>query len=109
MRVLASRQGNFPTLLRGAELPLMACSAKWINICGSIAHMAMQEDLAKLEERDPEFFAYLQQTDADLLHFSLPPVDTEAEDTEAEGAEEEDASAQQMEVQLASSPCLLHI
>ena len=104
MRVLASRQGNFFTLLRGAELTLMACSAKCTNICGSIAHMAMQEDLAKLEERDPEFFAYLQQTDSDLLNFSLPPVDTEAE-----GAEEEDASAEPMEVQLSSSPCLLYI
>ena len=82
----------------------MACSAKCTNICGSIAHMAMQEDLAKLEERDPEFFAYLQQTDSDLLNFSLPPIDTEAE-----GAEEEDASAQQTEVRLSLPFCPLHI
>ena len=63
-----------------------------------LLHMAMQEDLAKLEERDPEFFAYLQQTDSDLLNFSLAPIDTEAE-----GAEEEDASAQQIEVWLSLS------
>ena len=82
----------------------MAIHIKCTKICGSILHMAAQEDLAKLEERDPEFFAYLQQTDSDLLNFSLPPLDTEGE-----GAEEEDASAQQTEVQLSSSPCLLHI
>ena len=104
MRVLDFRQGKLPPLLRGAELTLMACIAKCTNICGSIAHMAMQEDLAKLEERDPEFFAYLQQTDSDLLNFSLPPIDTKAE-----GAEEEDASAEQVEVRLSSSPCPLHI
>ena len=104
MRALCSRQGNFPILLRSAELPLMACSVDCTSICVSIAHMAMQEDLAKLEERDPEFFAYLQQTDSDLLNFSLPPIDTEAE-----GAEEEDMSAQQTEVWLSLSFSPHHI
>ena len=35
----------------------------------------MQEDLAALQERDPEFYAYLKQTDSDLLDFSLPADD----------------------------------
>jgi hypothetical protein len=28
-----------------------------------------------LQERDPEFYAYLKQTDSDLLDFSLPAED----------------------------------
>ncbi len=54
----------------------------------------MQEDLENLQKRDPDFFAYLQQTDNDLLNFTLPPASYEA--AEASGAEDnsEDSGAQ---------------
>ena len=104
MRVVYSRQGDSPNLLRGAEFVAHGLLCVSTNIYESIAHMAAQEDLAKLEERDPEFFAYLQQTDSGLLNFCLPTIDTEAE-----GAEEEDASAQQFEARLSSLSCSLHI
>lgn len=50
----------------------------------------MQDDLATLQERDPEFFAYLKETDSDLLNFSLPAngKDTDEEAAEAEADEE---------------------
>lgn len=59
------------------------------------AHMLVQEDLATLQKRDPEFFAYLQQTDNDLLNFSLPSGGDVAAEEEAEEADD-----QQDEVQL---------
>jgi hypothetical protein len=57
----------------------------------------VQEDLATLQERDPEFFAYLQQTDNDLLNFSLPPADSEAAEASLSEAEDdhEGVSAQE--------------
>ena len=53
------------------SLPCMHC------LCLKVTQSmhGMQEDLAALQERDPEFYAYLKQTDSDLLDFSLPADD----------------------------------
>jgi len=37
----------------------------------------IQDDLKALQERDPEFYNYLQQTDSGLLDFALDDTDEE--------------------------------
>lgn len=64
----------------------------------SIVCVPMQDELATLQQRDPEFFAYLQQTDSDLLTFSLPQI---SKDTDEEAAE--DSAGEDDEVKAASS------
>ena len=54
-----------------------------VHTQGSSVDLLLQDDLASLQQRDPEFFAYLQQTDSDLLNFSLPPA---SKDTDEDAA-----------------------
>ena len=54
-------------------------------------HPPLQDELATLQQRDPEFFAYLKETDSDLLNFSLPPTSKDTdEDAEDEDADDDD-------------------
>ena len=49
-----------------------------------------QDELATLQQRDPEFFAYLQQTDSDLLTFSLPQISKDKDEQAADDSDGED-------------------
>lgn len=44
----------------------------------------MQAELNALHERDPEFYAYLKQTDSNLLGFTLSGSEEEDEEEEDE-------------------------
>lgn len=49
-----------------------------------LSGMLLQADLNALHERDPEFYAYLKQTDSGLLDFTLPGSDEEEDEVEDE-------------------------
>lgn len=52
---------------------------------------AMKQDLKKLEEKDPEFYKYLQNNDKDLLDFEpVNPLDAISDDDEDDEDEEEE-------------------
>ncbi|CAL5219709.1 g1599 [Coccomyxa viridis] len=52
-----------------------------------------QDELATLQQRDPEFFAYLKETDNDLLNFSLPPTSKDTDEDAADDSADEDDKA----------------
>ncbi|KAF5836696.1 hypothetical protein DUNSADRAFT_5570 [Dunaliella salina] len=57
---------------------------------GEVARHKAQ--LEALREKDPEFYAYLQQTDANLLGFGEDVEDEEGEEDDEEGSEDEEES-----------------
>lgn len=60
----------------------------------SWVHPPLQDELATLQQRDPEFFAYLKETDSDLLNFSLPPTSKDTDEDAAIDSADEDNKTQ---------------
>ncbi len=58
-------------------------------------HPLLQDELATLQQRDPEFFAYLKETDSDLLNFSLPPTSKDTDEDAADDSADEDDKVRQ--------------
>lgn len=67
----------------------------------------MKEDMAKLEEKDPEFYQYLKNNEKELLDFEgVNPLDamSEDEDEEEEESEDEEEDKNEKAAEAASVP-----
>lgn len=54
-----------------------------LTLCASSCYWTVQDDLEALQERDPEFYQYLKETDSGLLDFELDDSDEEAPEAPA--------------------------